>query len=286
MRPRLLPILALTALGLLGGCSSSTEEATGEDQGAIIGGTNSSDKRVMLLRWEDKAGSGSKCSSVLIAPDVLLTVAHCLAGAPKDAIYRASPDASINFQDMDRSGWVRIKNVQVHPSYDNKHPELGHDLAVAFLDRPFTAAAPYDIAPWQLPASWADASTRAENPVTARIVGYGLESDRADPDRAGRRREDQVPMRALAAQTILLGDGVSGQACLNDSGGPALISYRNKEYVVSVASFMFGKKCTTGNHGTRLDVNWPFLKSALGPRLPAEQEPAPADFPGNPHLGF
>ena len=275
----LLPLTMALALTSLSACAISTDddELSSDDQD-VLGGTLSGDRSVLALR-----ASGSlaemECTAVLVAPDAVVTAAHCV----HSRWVGSSVKVSVTGKDrVGSTGWIKAYAPIIHPEFDAQHVNAGHDIAVVILRSNYTGAPPAWLTAWTLPDAWSDEAARTLEPTTLRVVGYGTTTD--NPTAAtGRRRERMVPLTDLTDEYLVAGNGGDGQQCHGDSGGPTFLGYYGRWSVVSIASHVYGD-CQTGNWGTRIDANYDFLLSALGSRIPAQLLPPPSTFPGTPEL--
>jgi len=173
---------------------------------AIVGGAEHdgalAQASVMVL-----SSNGGVCSAVVVAPDVVLTAAHCVTGAAEHRVH---------FRDETGEPVLITPSAKaVHPGYDAKAVEARRrsiDLALLRI-------------PGKLPARFrtavlSTAHPRAGEPVT--VGGYGLARE-GDPKTTGTfRTAGLTVVEPYGASSILLwtqGKGAMG-ACQGDSGGP------------------------------------------------------------------
>jgi hypothetical protein len=150
---------------------------------------------------------GGFCSATLIAPDAVLTAAHC----------------------VDRFSGVTIGGVQhsyrevtIHPLWDGNSGH-GHDLAVVRLDPADLATEP----PVQAGSPWNPELYAAGRPVT--LVGYGVTQPQGPPgglravDTITRSDSDMGGILSHWIGNLMIGAGTNTQTTCNaDSGGPLL----------------------------------------------------------------
>lgn len=273
----LLPLVLPFALASNSACAVATDE---DDLGAgdqdILDGTLSGDRSVLALRASGSLGE-MDCTAVLVAPDAVVTAAHCVHPRWVGSSVRVSVTPKDR---VGSTGWIKAYAPILHPAFDAQHVDAGHDIAVVILRSDYTGAPPAWLTAWTLPEAWSDASARTAEPTTLRVVGYGTTTD--DPTApAGRRRERMVPLTDLTDEYLVAGNGDDGQQCHGDSGGPTFLGYWGRWSVVAIASHVYGG-CQTGNWGTRIDANYDFLTAALDSRIPAELLSPPSTFPGTP----
>jgi hypothetical protein len=174
--------------------------------GAIVGGTEDrgplSRQSVMVLN-----SKGGMCSAVVVAPDVVLTAAHCVAGAAEHRVH---------FRD------AAGQPVLIAPAAKAVHPGYVPDAVAA-------RRSSIDLAllriPEPLPARFERAALGTAQPRAGADVtagGYGL-ARKGDAKTTGTFRTARLKViEPYGPSRILLwsqGVGAMG-ACQGDSGGP------------------------------------------------------------------
>ena len=237
-------ILALVAT--LGGCAA---EANGEDDDVtsssspIIGGTTTSAFPAVGALTQ---GGSPFCTGTVVAPRVVVTAAHCLAGARASSLRFA-----IGANAFAPTASIRITRVTAHPAYDPD--QLVNDIGVVVLadDAPVT---PIPMNTTALDASWVGRSLT--------FVGYGVTSGLTQSG-AGVKRQVAIPIAQVgAAQFAYTG---AKNTCFGDSGGPALTrDAQGATVVVGVTSYG-DATCRSFGVDTRVDVFRRFVTQASAP---------------------
>ena len=195
----------------------------------ITNGTPSSDEAVVALVHGDVL----VCSGAMIAPQLVLTAAHCLADAHL-------PDVAIGPAVIGAEHHAVIAAF-VHPLF--QAATLDHDLALLLVDPPLTIAPiPY--------LNFAESLTR---PI--RIAGYGFTI--AD-DTSPATRLTGATMESDSDELSFTTRSTPSQACEGDSGGPALYSDPGAERVVGVAS-SGDATCSSFAKYTRVDAHADYI---------------------------
>jgi Trypsin len=216
------------ALFLLAGCGAEIGEEAGGSTEIVGGAPTDGYPYVIHLATPD-------CTSVLVAPRLLLTAAHCVDDLGQQDLRPDLPNnATIATQ---------------------RHPD--RDFAVSVLARRA------DIAPVGINAGPLT-NDRVGDPV--QIVGFGFNTH--DQQGLGTKRAAWATLRDFDATHLHAGDHDTG-ACQGDSGGPAIMSDResgeDKVYGIlsTTVEWIGGEHCIDGGYYERVDNAWDWL----GPHL-------------------
>lgn len=221
-------------------CLACALLAAGPTQGfqpAVYGGRNALVDRypwfasVMVASMPEAphADKTPSCGGFLIAPDVVLTAAHCTAGPITHVVL-----GKTHLRD-DRGGEVRkvvaIVAGKLTPAFEN-------DFAVLLLDTPTRRA------PVKLAAS-------AAPPATPWVIGFGM-SKKLTPTPSivvdplslypNRLQEAPIPLRRGCESGMFCAGGVGTEGCSGDSGGPLFERGRTAadDVVHGITSFNIG----------------------------------------------
>ena len=247
---RRLPTVVIAGLAAAAGCADGG--LGGLDQG-IIGGTPSAVGAFPAVGALYEGGP--TCTATLIAPDAVLTAAHCLhpgAGLPAftlDADARGAVDL------------VTVVDVVIHPDWDvdraiSDGPTQYFDLAVLRLGEPV------EVAPAIVAGPADGRRLTAGTPVT--MVGYGQTVD-GDPTSAGLKVDAIAPVVATSPSELQVSNPGDPQNCYGDSGGPALADLGAGQRVVGVVSrgATTATTCDQGSVDTRVDYYLPWLRAQV-----------------------
>lgn len=226
---------------------------------------------VMLVsKSPDASGveSTSTCTGVVIAPDLILTAAHCVnlaqglspqeRGAKTKVLASVDPLCAVighKRQDI----LLDVRATIVHPRYSNYTKE--NDFALLYMNA--NMPAPY------VPARLALSNQTVTANDTVYIAGYGRTTDvgQTDPDenrlRYGRLRvidgdetynlRGQTINSAASSRFLILRNDETSSGCHGDSGGPAMVVGRDGRLsVVGIASFVYNKNYGAFNCRSRL----------------------------------
>jgi hypothetical protein len=236
MRPmrRLPPLFASLVLA---SCSSGEKPV---DQRAlpIVNGTiDTGDPAVVSLTYL----RASFCSGTLVAPEVVVTAAHCIDPEITGGI---PPEDMDVFFGTD----VQAGGTEIHVIHGEMHPDwnraaLAHDIACLRL------AGPATVEPAKMNRS---AMTDGDVGKLVRIVGFGVTSP-TPPGMSGTKRQALSMILGVDATTFTYGD-TPGQTCFGDSGGPGFMTLGDgTEYLVGVTS-AGDEGCEFFGIDTRVDI--------------------------------
>lgn len=298
-----LGIVGLSALSLgVVGCSSEPagrEEPSSiatESSELVRGTVENGRNYVMALRVEFTNGQTTFCSSVLFAPRVLLTAAHCIAPNASRVAARVMAYIGNNYEaDLAALGpnpynaitaapapsrFMRADSWETLPGWNPA--TVANDLAVVYLDRqprlpPNTIVDPLPLG-----------RTRLGSSVVGQLmtlVGYGgskaLTEDISQVEGGRIKRIGSAPFvgapvtnplpphphPGLGIPSVLNslfqtnGTAPNANPCAGDSGGPAIRKVSGQEYIFGIGSWT-GDWCEKFSYFTRIDPFLPFLDTA------------------------
>jgi V8-like Glu-specific endopeptidase len=251
-------VLAAAALALGPGCGDSgspgqeTVDHCGDIKAAvypIINGTNFPDPDVVVMtEGQIKAvgaikvnGGTYMCSAALVAPNIVLTAAHCIS-------MRVSNVTFVGGNNMWREDFsYPAFEWHMNPLYDGLQPD--NDVAIIRISGDTAALG---IEP--IPVNCETMSLLGE---TLQLVGYG---QTASGWSGIRYWTTMYVNRETPGYMSLYGDGLTGM-CSGDSGGPALYTREDGNvYVVGVTSSVDDTSdCLGHTYYPRTDYNCEFI---------------------------
>jgi secreted trypsin-like serine protease len=208
--------------------------------GAIVGGAAPSTEGIGRAVVTIVGSRGNFCSGALIAPTLVLTVAHCVQAGAEYKIVEYGADRQPQLRD--------VTNVATHPQF-NMQTMLAHrataDVALLQLKSSAKEKAAVLGAP-QLPISAGAKFTIAGIGVTVRGEGKSGGTIRtADLIATGKPGTLQIRLVDAAGQGAQAGLG----ACTGDSGGPVFEDQPSGPVIIGVISWSTGPNSGAGCGG-------------------------------------
>lgn len=241
---------ALAALWL-GGCGGEPEyepDSRGQRSSAIIMGvastaeTTYSTVGVTTSPTAAAMNDGAYCSGTLIAPNLVVTAAHCVVeeqngtivseSVAKDVAVIAGP---LDSRKITESQKILVRKIVRHPGYpnldfpaDREGLAQNHDIALLLLAKNVTdlPAAPV------LPLALVNATLHKGTPVT--LSGYGTRN--TAETLFGQLYDAQTPYERRNDNEFIAGTLGMPDTCPGDSGGPTYVPVNGKHMVFGVTS--------------------------------------------------
>jgi secreted trypsin-like serine protease len=178
----------------------------------IVGGSITSTPQPWVAALLQNGRQG--CGGSLIAPQWVVTAAHCVSGG-------ANP-TQVRVGSLNRSSGGQVISISqkiIHPSYSTSNINGGNDIALLKLASPVSGITPIGIA----------ASAPGTN-TSVRLYGWGQTTPQSGGD-GGSEQLKQLDTTIIASSScanyrtgdLCLRGTTSATACYGDSGGPALV---------------------------------------------------------------
>jgi hypothetical protein len=175
---------------------------------ALVGPTDPAAETSVVMVLNRRAGTAGFCTGVIVAPDIVLTAAHCATRPADMRIHYRGPDGGIVL--------IPVRRVAIHPAFRadairtrRRSIDLALVEAAQPLDSRFTTAR-------------LDEDGHFAVGEKLRIVGFGVSVEK-DPTSAGAARGADLVVREPLSDVLVWAEDAAGRgagACQGDSGGP------------------------------------------------------------------
>jgi hypothetical protein len=218
--------------------------------GALVGPTDPATDASVVMVLNRGGGSAGFCTGVIVAPDIVLTAAHCATRPADMRIHYRGADSAIVL--------IPVRRVAIHPAYRAdaiRTRQRSIDLALVEAAQPLDA---------RFTTARLDENGHFAVGEKLRIVGFGVAVEK-DATSAGAGRAADLAVREPLSDVLVWAEDAARRgagACQGDSGGPI---FRNGA-VVAVTAWSTGTPpahCGVLTQGVIVAPNLGWLRGVL-----------------------
>lgn len=218
------------------------------------------------------------CTGTLVAPNVVLTAAHCTKRDPRDLAIIFSRRAPLSLLDafsMNLQPVVSGRVPEVWKKLNPTNPKNWGDIALL----KFQGEAPQGYAP----ASLLTSQKVLQKNMQVTVIGFGVTDGRKGKTASTLRKvRSQIHQAKFSETEITLNQNSKIGVCRGDSGGPLLIEWKGQQWIAGVTSRGLGGPrgaCEGLSIFTSTAAHMDFLLSGLKEFRETEADYAPIQQP-------